>query len=143
MYVIKVNFEIQQLQFKMPYQMGKKVVHYLCKAVLSNIRSTADVQINIDISNQGGGGSTKLQQTEISGALRYPKWFSNFNSVMCLYQHVFKYRYKLNLLLLINEYSTKYFYQNNINIFSLCIFICEIHINIRNRNQIIKSIFRE
>lgn len=99
--------------------MGKKVVHYLCKAVLSNIRSTADVQINIDISNWGGGGSggsTKLQQIEISGALRYPKWFSNFNSVMFLYQHVFKYRYKLNLLLLINEYSTKYFYQNNINI---------------------------
>lgn len=45
---------------------GKKscFVHYLCKAELSNIRSTADVQINIDISNLGGGG---LQQTEISG----------------------------------------------------------------------------
>lgn len=73
---------------------GKKscFVHYLCKAELSNIRSTADVQINIDISNLGGG----LQQTEISGGLRYPKWLSNFNSVMFLYQHVFKYRYKLN-----------------------------------------------
>lgn len=39
---------------------GKKscFVHYLCKAELSNIRSTADVQINIDISNLGGGAST-------------------------------------------------------------------------------------
>lgn len=107
-------------------------------------RRRTDKNRYLELGGGGGvGGSTKLQQIEISGALRYPKWFSNFNSVMFLYQHVFKYRYKLNLLLLINEYSTKYFYQNNINIFSLCIFICEIHINIRNRNQIIKSIFRE
>lgn len=39
---------------------GKKscFVHYLCKAELSNIRSTADVQINIDISNLGGRGAS-------------------------------------------------------------------------------------
>lgn len=75
---------------------GKKscFVHYLCKAELSNIRSTADVQINIDISNLGGGGG--FNKPRYPGGLRYPKWLSNFNSVMFLYQHVFKYRYKLN-----------------------------------------------
>lgn len=57
-----------------------KLGNSLCLTLCINVQV-----LNIGISNLGGS----QQNFEISGGTKYPKWLSNSNSVMFLYQDVF------------------------------------------------------